>query len=440
MTERSLSEILKTMVDIRSVHEHADCLRAALRQGTDQSSVAAVSKAGRKFLENGKIELAILFLETVIEALPNPEFRLTLAEAYLHDRRVGDCINQCVACLNAYPTHAPTLRLLASAIGGVYFGKWSSVWKPDYPFDLDTALRYIDMALQLDPGDVNARLVRARILIRMADERNDEKSCGEQIAVVRHFMEAIEREKSLSIERQLAEARPPCAFIHIPKCGGSSISSALEIFSLDHRYLRDAGSSDAEPATFALEGSIDRSLLDGIPVVTSVRNIWHLLVSMHNYTLSRDNVVSPWLVSHRKTDFFDYVQAVAERVDAWPWRKLMFFPLFAQPSGDLAVDFVCRLEHVESDLNAFLSAMGRPPASVPHINRSTERDSWKRAYSDKAIQFVADTWSRDIELFGFDFDRGYIDDAPLWGDVSHLKSRIRYSVAEDRLEFRDSVL
>lgn len=71
--------------------------------------------------------------------------------------------------------------------------------------------------------------------------------------------------------------------------------------------------------------------------------------------------------------------------------------------GNLLVDFVGRLEHLDQDLRTVCERVGLPPpADLPRVGARRHADY--REYYDRATRDkVARHWARDIELFGYEF-------------------------------------
>jgi Sulfotransferase family len=72
--------------------------------------------------------------------------------------------------------------------------------------------------------------------------------------------------------------------------------------------------------------------------------------------------------------------------------------------GKLAVDYVCRYENLESDLNEIGRLIGCKVPSLGHLNAWTrDNRDYRKMYSDASRAVVAKHFSREIELFNFEF-------------------------------------
>jgi hypothetical protein len=91
-------------------------------------------------------------------------------------------------------------------------------------------------------------------------------------------------------------------------------------------------------------------------------------------------------------------------------RRRAFVTNYAQYTidGALAVDFVCRYERLEEDLNAALAKAGVPGCGVkvPHTNVTPNKHSgrdYRSYYSPDTRELVADWYKPEITLLGYGF-------------------------------------
>jgi hypothetical protein len=73
-------------------------------------------------------------------------------------------------------------------------------------------------------------------------------------------------------------------------------------------------------------------------------------------------------------------------------------------NGEIAVDFVARVENIEEDFQRILKKLGLPPSQMPHRNRKLH---WHySSYYDQATrELVGEYYARDIEAFGYRFEQ-----------------------------------
>jgi hypothetical protein len=90
-----------------------------------------------------------------------------------------------------------------------------------------------------------------------------------------------------------------------------------------------------------------------------------------------------------------------------PVDHLLFFPqhdfLIGQ-DGNLLTDFVGRVEEMQASYDTICTRIGVPTAQLEKVN-STRRNDYREYYDPELTDAVADLYRRDIELFGYEFDK-----------------------------------
>ena len=124
-----------------------------------------------------------------------------------------------------------------------------------------------------------------------------------------------------------------------------------------------------------------------------VRDPWDWQVSLYHYTLVKKDHHQYQLVSEMK-DFKEYIH----------WRVNNDVHLqkefFYDEDGNCIVDFIGRLENLETD---FESILGKIDASeeLPHVNKRKERYHYLTFYDQESIDLVNNAFSEDILTFGY---------------------------------------
>jgi hypothetical protein len=127
-----------------------------------------------------------------------------------------------------------------------------------------------------------------------------------------------------------------------------------------------------------------------------VRNPWDRLVSEYNFLLER-----PAHGRHarvKKLDGFkQFIQMQIPRKDAYQINML------CNRQGDLLMDFVGKLENLESDWQTVCTRIGISHQELQRKN-ATEHRHFQDYYDTESRDLVARYWAREIELFGYSFD------------------------------------
>ena len=127
-----------------------------------------------------------------------------------------------------------------------------------------------------------------------------------------------------------------------------------------------------------------------------VRNPWERLVSEYEFILTRPGHGRYKRVKNMP-DFRAFIEMQITRHDAYQSNML------CDRNGDLLMDFVGKMENLESDWKTACEQGGIPYQALPHRN-ITQREPYQRYYDKRSVQLVAKHWAKEIELFKYSFD------------------------------------
>ena len=126
-----------------------------------------------------------------------------------------------------------------------------------------------------------------------------------------------------------------------------------------------------------------------------VRNPWRRLVSEYEFILK-----SPKHGRHRRVKvlggFAPFIEMQIPRRDAYQTSQL------CDPQGNLLMDFVGKLETLDRDWKTICERIDIPHVELPRKNVSVRRP-YTDYYTPETRDLVAKHWSREIELFGYEF-------------------------------------
>jgi len=128
-----------------------------------------------------------------------------------------------------------------------------------------------------------------------------------------------------------------------------------------------------------------------------------------------DRFISYCAFMSRQTGQFEAAPQAFMRLiirDQPPLQHILFRPqheMLCDADGTLAMDFVGRVESMQSDYDAICARIGIPGARLGQVNASRHRP-YAEYYNDELRQLVGDMYARDIELFGYGFDADAADD------------------------------
>jgi chondroitin 4-sulfotransferase 11 len=205
-------------------------------------------------------------------------------------------------------------------------------------------------------------------------------------------------------------------YVHIPKCAGSSIASAMRSSGIKLRLKGRATCDDKTAYKF------DDMWLHHLPAATLrrivtpeqwntyfkfsfVRNPWDVAVSTYFYHKRRiaeskefrDN--HPEIVSlYSRASSFDEWVALQSR-DKFYIRPMTDYLL--DETGELCLDFIGRYETLGDDFSRVCHRIGIA-MPIPHMN-GTERGPYRDYYTETTRNLVAEAFAQDIEAFGYSF-------------------------------------
>jgi hypothetical protein len=222
-----------------------------------------------------------------------------------------------------------------------------------------------------------------------------------------------------------------CLFVHIPKSAGQSIEQffmdRLQLdWDQDREVLYLQNNSDPARGTEKLAhlsateyvacGHLSQEEFSRLFKFSFVRNPWARILSEYRYRN---------YFQHRS--FRDFVLNKLPE-PGWDdkYRHVMpQYDMLHDNNGKLLVDFVGRFESLQEDFDKVCEHLGIEESQLPHRNRSDKKSrdlkrktrNWLFAngenqfrsladfYDDETREAVAEYYRKDIEAFGYGFDR-----------------------------------
>lgn len=217
-----------------------------------------------------------------------------------------------------------------------------------------------------------------------------------------------------------------CIFIHIPKCAGTSIETALGHFDghtgrggQDHRTIRMIEKPILKFATFSDKENILEVLRrtrdsfkeaenpkNKISVTSEqyqsyfkfsfVRNPWARAFSWYK-NVNRDEIHQKSLGLNEMISFKEFLKRFAGEGMLRPqtyWLKNF--------EGKIDLDFIGRFENLEEGFGEVAKRLNMQELSLPHKIKGSSKD-YRDYYDDDSIQIVQKVYKEEIELFGYSF-------------------------------------
>ena len=228
---------------------------------------------------------------------------------------------------------------------------------------------------------------KADILLQRAARR---------LGLHRRYFDAREvartRLERLDLERNRALG---LLFVHVPKCGGSSVEAQLGVF---HGHRSAVYFRAADPGLFAAAWKF-----------AIVRNPYDRLVSAFHYLKhhTRSERDRAWAdaVLGPCPDFAAFAARLAEpgfrdRVLAWLHFQPQWYYL-CDARGRLMVDEVARLEALDAFTQRFNAAGHAVTLDTRVRERPSARAAWPEYYDAATAATVAAIYARDFAIFGY---------------------------------------
>jgi len=72
--------------------------------------------------------------------------------------------------------------------------------------------------------------------------------------------------------------------------------------------------------------------------------------------------------------------------------------------GNIAIDFVCRLEHLNVDMTELCKIKNLNCQQIQFLNK-TKHPNYNKVHDQETIDFIGHHYREDIDFFGFDISR-----------------------------------
>lgn len=243
------------------------------------------------------------------------------------------------------------------------------------------------------------------------------------------------------------------AFLHVPKTGGTYLAQretthnpVLPVHYLGHTYVVDRKTA-INPLYYLHSPqyhfrTIPLQEARSYVIISTVRNIFTWLVSYAWHA-------GGWNPKYHDPNHYDFSNAnkgfeyllkvLVNREDLWPNRKFIHSQFFCN-NGDLIVDWINRSECLDSDLEQLAHKYELPfhPQEKQRVGHKTD---YRTYYTDELIDLVYETWGRELDLFGYDFNGLKQPTTGLYHSVdSKTKRSVRYILDKDELSINGKLI
>jgi hypothetical protein len=200
-----------------------------------------------------------------------------------------------------------------------------------------------------------------------------------------------------------------CIFVHIPKCGGTSLENVIWpmprkesdlwmgfISAYHNRY--QTGGLQHLFATHILQ-EVGKDIFEAYFKFTIVRNPWDKAVSQYFYMKKR-NDLREFIGMKENDSFKTYLELIRKKIHV-QWEPQYKF--FTDERGDNLVNFTGRLENIVTDAQIIFSRLG-VTAAVSQSN-ATRHEHYSHYYDEESKEIVAEMYGEDIRMLKYSFQR-----------------------------------
>lgn len=190
-----------------------------------------------------------------------------------------------------------------------------------------------------------------------------------------------------------------CIFVHVPKCGGISVSRSL-FGSLVGTHI----------AIKTFQIIYDEDEFQHYFKFTFVRNPWDRLVSAYHFLKNGGMTEEDREWSNRYLGPFENFETFVKQwvtpsnINSWQHFKPQH-RYIVDPRGNQAVDYVGRFENLCSDFKQVATTLGID-AEIAHHNKTEHPKKfcgYRSYYTEETKEIVAKVYRRDIEIFNYEF-------------------------------------
>lgn len=198
-----------------------------------------------------------------------------------------------------------------------------------------------------------------------------------------------------------------CIFVHIPKCGGTSIEDVIwpEPRSTSDLWMGFVSKYRNKYQTGGLQHllamlirqEVGEEIFNSYFKFTIVRNPWDKAISQFFYMAQRPDL-RDYIGMEENDPFKKYLELTEKKLHV-QWEKQYKF--FQDDNGETIVDYIGRLETMQQDAANIFERLGIN-AVIPHVN-ATRHKHYSEYYDDESKEMVREMYNDDIRILNYSF-------------------------------------
>lgn len=189
-----------------------------------------------------------------------------------------------------------------------------------------------------------------------------------------------------------------CIFIHIPKCAGESIETALmgrpnwEKDDPNYKSLNLPSNSDmGKDKHYGVMQYQNYKCFNDYFKFSIIRNPWAATYSFYKYRQKRDSFPHT---------FTEWVNCVNPNL----WKGFLSPFKYLKINNNLNVDFIGKFENLELDWAYICGRLNLPQQKLPHKNQTGKSDDFRIYYNSQTKDYVYNKMKEEITYFQYQFD------------------------------------
>ena len=203
---------------------------------------------------------------------------------------------------------------------------------------------------------------------------------------------------------QMIDHTKKIIFVHIPKNAGESMEICLDGYK-DIKKLSDVENDVVLQHLKAceLQERLGNEIFNNYFKFTFVRNPFSKCLSEYYWEknhLGESLDFNDWV----KNRLGDLINQSENNIKMRQKHNLEQYKFIYDKLDNCLVDFIGRFENIQEDFDTVCEKIGIPRQKLPHKNKSKHKH-YTEYYDEETKQIVAEMYAKDIERFGYEFDK-----------------------------------
>lgn len=184
-------------------------------------------------------------------------------------------------------------------------------------------------------------------------------------------------------------------YVHNPKTAGKTIYKSLQ-----PQIVRSHELDSRVPKHCTAAWLVENMKYISVPMVSSTRNPWQRAVSLYRYlqSVNRLSSVTPF------STWIRFPKALGHCMDPYDRNPLQLETFITDKSGEVIVDYILRLEHLEEDFTKVAEELGVTKRIKTYKTKQNGKgDDYRKLYTDADMEYISELCAWEIDRYGYTF-------------------------------------